>query len=181
MSAGQPAGAGGALAALGLRIRDERPAEADRIAALITEAFSTVAYASGYEARIVERLRAAGALSLSRVCTKGTEIIGHIAVSPVTIGGEEGWVGIGPLAVLPAWQRRGVGSALMMDALEQIRGQGARGAVLVGDPGYYGRFGFAAYPGLRMEGVPPENVLALPFAEAAPEGEPLFHPAFAPE
>jgi putative acetyltransferase len=48
----------------------------------------------------------------------------------------------------------------------------------VGDPGYYQRFGFRNLPGLSVEGVPPENILALPFDNRIPPGEVIFHPAF---
>ena len=53
-----------------------------------------------------------------------------------------------------------------------------RGRVLVGDSGYYSRFGFKTVPGLRYDGVPDEYVLALPFAGALPNGAIVFHPAF---
>ena len=60
----------------------------------------------------------------------------------------------------------------------ELRAAGGEGAVIVGDPGYYARFGFAARDGLTAAGVPDAYVLALPFADAKPRGEAAFHPAF---
>ena len=158
-------------------IRDERAADVSVIGPLITEAFRLLPQASGTEAGIVEKLRAAGALSLSLVAEENGAVIGYLAASEAQIGGEGGWALIGPLAVLPARHRRGIGSALMEEALRRLRAT-SRGAALVGDPGYYGRFGFRAYPGFGMPGLPPEVVQALPFDGPAPRGVLVHHPAF---
>jgi putative acetyltransferase len=160
-------------------IRDERPGETDAIAALITEAFVTAPHADGTEAALVDRLRGAEGLLLSLVAeTEDGTLAGHLGASTVMLDGMAGWSAIAPVAVAPAHQRRGVGSALMRAALERLRQRGGAGAVLVGDPAYYGRFGFAARPGLGAGAIPPEFVLALSFAGAVPQGEIRFHPAF---
>jgi len=163
-----------------MNIRIELASDHPALSALVTEAFRGGVHSCGYEAEIVPRLRAAGALTLSLVATGPDGPIGQVAASPATIDGETGWVGFGPLAVLPAEQRKGVGSALMTKALDMLRPQVARGAVLVGDPNYYRRFGFAAYPELCVAGVPPACVLALPFDGVSPRGAAVFHSAFAP-
>lgn len=160
-------------------IRSETPADAAAISSLVTAAFLTMPYADGTEAAIVERLRQAGGFHLSLVAEEGGEVIGHVAASAATLDGAAGWSGIGPLAVLPGWQRRGVGSALMTAALRLLAPQGHRGVVLVGDPAYYVRFGLVAHSGLTCAGVPPEVVLGLAFApHPAPQGAIGFHPAF---
>lgn len=168
-----------------MRIRTEGAQDRAEISKLITEAFRAARHKSGREAEIVEALRAAGALQLSLVAEAGPEddrvggLLGHIAVSPSEIGGRLGWGLIGPLAVRPDAQGRGVGAALIRAALERLRARpGCPGAVLVGYPAYYGRFGFASYPGLGMPGVPQDAVMALPFGGGAPEGVPAHHPAF---
>ena len=158
-------------------LRAETPQDAVEISALTTAAFATAAHVSGTEAQIVERLRKADALLLSIVCEEDGRLVGHVAASPVEIGGQAGWAGIGPLSVLPDRQRSGIGSALMTEALRQLRAQRQGGAVLVGDPGYYQRFGFVADPTLQVPGVPPEYVLSLPFGPGL-SGEIRFHPAF---
>ena len=102
-----------------------------------------------------------------------------VAVSAARIGADAGWSLFGPLAVAPDRQRQGIGSALMTEALTRLRGS-VRGAVLVGNPAYYRRFGFHAWPGLFLPGVPPEVTLALPLDPGVePGGELVCHPAFA--
>ena len=55
---------------------------------------------------------------------------------------------------------------------------GAKGCLLLGDPGYYERFGFRNLAELILEGVPPENFLSLPFGEDRPQGTVAFHEGF---
>jgi putative acetyltransferase len=159
-------------------IRPERPEDAAAIGPLITEAFLTAEHADGTEAAIVDGLRADGGLLLSLVALDGPTLAGHVAASPVTIDGRPGWAGIGPLAVRADHRRRGLGAALMTAALADLRARGLAGAVLVGDPGFYARFGFAASPGLTVPGVPDVYVLALPFAGEPPTGAVAYHPSF---
>ncbi|MDO5642876.1 MAG: N-acetyltransferase [Paracoccus sp. (in: a-proteobacteria)] len=161
-------------------IRPERPGDKAAIAALTTAAFLTAPHSDGTEADIIARLRAAGALSLSLVAVDGARIIGHAAFSPVTIaGGDQGWMGLGPVSVRPARQGRGTGAALIRDGLARIGAAGAGGCVVLGDPGYYQRFGFAALPGLTLPGLPAGYFMALPFKAPPPQGEVAYHPAFA--
>lgn len=162
-----------------LFVRDERPADADAIHEVIRQAFLVAEHRSGTEQDIVRALRAAGALALGLVVEHGGQLVGHVALSAVRIDGRgQGWFGLGPVAVLPALQGRGVGSQLVRAALDRLRGQGARGCVLLGEPAYYGRFGFRATPGLVLAGVPPEYFLALPFGDDVPKGEVTYHQAF---
>jgi len=135
-------------------------------------------YSHQTEVAIVDGLSAAGALTLSLVAVEN-DVVGHVAFSPVTIDGRTcDWYGIGPLAVRPDRQRKGVGQALMRTGLERIRERDARGCVLVGDPAFYGRFGFTARPELRLAGIPAEVFLALSFDGVFPSGAVQFHPAF---
>jgi putative acetyltransferase len=158
-------------------IRDETAADIPAIGRLVTEALRMLPQSTGTEASIVEALRADGALALSLVAEDGGEVIGYLAASSARVGGQEGWGLIGPLAVAPSRHRQGVGSALMTEALRRLRGT-SRGAALVGDPAYYGRFGFRAFPGFSVAGCPPEAVQALPFDGIEPRGELVHHPAF---
>lgn len=160
-----------------MRIRDETVDDIAAISRVVTEAMLLLAEATGTEARIVEKLRADGALVLSLVAEDAGEVVGHLAASAARIGTEDGWGLIGPLAVVPARHRQGIGSALMAEALRRLRAT-SRGAALVGHPAYYHRFGFRAFPDLRVANCPPEVVLALPFDGIAPSGELIHHPAF---
>lgn len=158
-------------------IRNETAGDIPAIGELVTEALLLLAQSTGTEARIVEALRTDGALTLSLVAEDGGEVVGYLAASPARIGSQNGWALIGPLVVLPSRHHEGIGTALMAEALRRLRAT-SRGAALVGDPGYYGRFGFRAFPWLGVEGCPPEVVQALPFDGAEPHGELIHHPAF---
>ena len=160
-------------------IRDETPADLAAIRAVTKAAFADMAYSSQTEAEIIDELRAAEAIRLSLVAAAHSMVVGNVVFSDVTIGGRDGWAGLGPVSVQPARQRSGVGSALIREGLARMRAEGAAGCVLVGDPGYYARFGFKAVPGLSYEGVPDDYVLALPFDGTVPTGAIVFHPAFA--
>jgi putative acetyltransferase len=80
--------------------------------------------------------------------------------------------------VRPAYQRQGVGKALMHAGLAQLKELHAQGCCLVGDPNYYRQFGFINVPGLVLEGVPPEVFMALSFDGQLPQGTVAFHEAF---
>lgn len=119
-------------------VRHERADEAAAIAALVAEAFGRDA-----EAELVGRLRAAGALTASLVATAAGTLLGHVALSPVETNGQSGpWLGLAPLAVRPAWRRRGIGSRLVRHAVEAAAAAGAQAVFVLGDPGYYDRLGF---------------------------------------
>ena len=161
-------------------IRDERPGDEDAIHEVTTAAFLEAPHTAHTEQFIVRELRHAGALTVSLVAEIAGRIVGHVAVSPVTIDGTEcGWFGLGPVSVLPARQGAGLGSRLVREALTRLRTAGALGCVLVGEPAYYGRFGFLTEPALIVPSVPPEYVQALSFVDRLPRGTVTFHAAFA--
>lgn len=160
-------------------IRPERPEDVDAIARVTEAAFAQAAHASGTERFIVDALRREGGLVVSLVACDASGVVGHVAVSPVAVsGGADGWYGLGPISVQPACQGRGVGSALMREALAELRRRGARGCVLLGDPAFYRRFGFVQATGLTLPGVPPEYFLVLAFDGEAPLGKVRYHRAF---
>lgn len=158
-------------------IRDEIKSDAAAIRTVVTEAMKLLSKATGTEADIVDRLRADNALRLSLVAEDGGQVVGYLAASDGRIGDLSGWGLIGPVAVLPLRHGQGIGSALMTEAIRRLRSSG-KGAALVGDPGYYGRFGFRSFPALRVGDVPPRFVQALPFDGSEPQGELIHHPAF---
>ena len=164
-------------------IRREIPADIAPIDAVTAAAFLEASHTSHTEQFIVAALRAAGALSVSLVAEAEGDVVGHVAVSPVTISdGTIGWYGLGPISVLPAWQGRGVGSSLMRAALEALREMGAAGCVVLGEPTYYGRFGFRAEPGLVLLDIPPEYFQAIAFVNSdLPSGVVAYHDAFEAE
>ena len=165
-----------------MRIRPETIADADVISELIERAFAPEHFSSHTEHFIVRSLREAGALAVSLVAERGQAVLGHVAFSPVAIAGRDvRWYGLGPLAVDPSSQRQGIGSALVIAGLEQLRTLSAAGCVVLGDPAYYSRFGFRAIPELVYPGPPAEYFMAQAFAGAVPRGEVSYHAAFQSE
>ena len=161
------------------RIREEVGGDAAAIERVTEAAFAVAEHADGTEAQIVAALREAGALSVSLVAEIDGRLVGHVAASPVEVSdGAAGWFGLGPLSVLPGRRRRGIGAALVVEALERLRALEAAGCVVLGDPAYYRRFGFRGEPGLELPGVPPAYFLALAFANSLPTGAVTYHAAF---
>ena len=98
------------------------------------------------EADLVDKLREAGALTVSLVALAKAEIVGHIAFSPAKIETDETSVeaiGLGPMAVIPEEQNKGIGSELVIAGLDECVKKGYKIAVVLGHPNYYPRFGFA--------------------------------------
>ena len=162
-----------------VEIRPERSGDEDAIHAVTAAAFLYAPHTSHTEQFIVRELRRADALAVSLVAERDGRIVGHVALSPVRIdGAERDWFGLGPVSVVPECQGAGIGSRLVREALARLRSAGAGGCVLVGEPAYYGRFGFRAEPALVLPGVPPEYFQALCLAGELPAGEVRFDPAF---
>ncbi len=160
-------------------IRTEAAADAAAITAVTVAAFESMAISNHTEHFIVEALRAAGALTLSLVAEMDGRVVGHIAFSPLTVSnGAERWYGLGPVSVLPACQRIGIGTALIEEGLARMKALGAAGCYLVGHPLYYRKFGFANVDGLVLEGVPAEVCFALSFEGRFPRGRVTFHEGF---
>lgn len=165
-----------------MRIRDLIPDDEAVVRELISLAFKAVPVSRQTEAAIHAALRAAGAARVALVAEAEGEVVGQIDISPVTIGGiDRNWLGVGPIAVRPDRQGRGLGRALVLAGMARARALGADGLVLVGDPAFYRRFGFAPKPGLTHEGVPDRYVMAASFGSPVPTGAIRFHPAFAAE
>lgn len=161
-----------------LNIRPESPPDKDAIESVIAAAFLDAPHTSHTEQLIVSALRDAGQLTLSLVAETHGNIVGHIALSPVTIAdGSCGWYGLGPLAVVPAHQNQGIGTKLVTQALNQLRLLGASGCVVLGEPTYYRRFGFTARS-LILPDVPAEYFQAICFQGSMPTGIVTYHNAF---
>lgn len=165
---------------MSIRIRKETATDAAAISAVTVAAFQNAAHTSHTEQFIVTALRNAGQLSVSLVADDGGAVIGHVAVSPVTISdGTVGWLGLGPISVAPDYQGQGIGAQLMAQALAELRALGASGCVVLGEPGYYARFGFKAEPSLVLPEVPPEYFQAVLFSGPLPSGIVSYHESFA--
>lgn len=162
-----------------LLIRPENRGDECAIREVTREAFATHPHGSHTEHFIVDALRNAHVLTISLVAERSGQVVGHIAFSPVAIAdGAPGWFGLGPVSVRPSAQRQGVGRTLVERGLSVLRESGAAGCVLLGEPGFYGRFGFANHPGLVLPGVPQAFFLARAFGPVFPRGEVAYHAAF---
>ncbi len=160
-------------------IRDEAKEDVSVITEVTIAAFKTLEISSHTEQFIIEALRAAKALTLSLVAEVDGRVVGHIAFSPVTISdGTQNWYGLGPVSVLPEYQRRGIGKALIREGLSRLKNLNAKGCCLVGHPQYYRKFGFENVTGLVHEGVPQEVFFALSFDGHFPQGDVMFHEGF---
>ena len=163
-------------------IRPEQPSDVADIDSVQRAAFTFHPHSDQTEHLIVRRLRTSGRLALSLLAeTREGAIVGHVAFSPVTIDGRAmGWMGLGPLAVLPGSQGMGIGSALVRAGLDALGARGTAGCVVFGEPGYYRRFGFEADSRLRYPGAPGEYFLSLALdGMALPSGEVGYDAAFA--
>ena len=164
---------------MSLKIRSELENDINSIEKVTIEAFLDAPHTDHTEQYIVRELRNAEVLTISLVAEFQGSIVGHVAISPVTISsGAKNWFGLGPISVLPKNQRAGVGSALMQEALKRLEELGASGCVLLGDPDYYNRFGFKQKESLILPEVPPEYFQAVLFSGTFPNGEVTYHEAF---
>jgi putative acetyltransferase len=156
-------------------VRPEEPADRLAVCAVIEAAFPTPA-----EAQLVDRLRADGDAEISLVAVDDDVVVGHVMFSRMTAGFRA--LGLGPVAVLPARQRSGVGSLLIKQGLARAAADGWAMVLVLGDPAYYRRFGFD--PKLASGFASPyagPHLMALGLAQPLPRlsGKIDYAPAFA--
>ena len=136
-------------------LRREQPGDEAAIFGVHAAAFARPNVDIAPEAPLVDELRATRDIvaGLSIVALVGDRLVGHVVCSRATIDGSAA-LGLGPLGVLPPHQRRGVGSALVHAVLAAADALDEPVVVLLGDPGYYRRFGFV--PALPLGVQPPD-------------------------
>ncbi len=161
------------------QIKEESPVHYAAIRHVTKAAFAPMSFSSGAEPNIIETLRAEGDLSLSLVAIGQGSLLGHCAFSPVEISGASGrWYALGPIAVRPSDQRKGLGRALVKEGLSRLKTQGAQGCVVIGNPKIYGCFGFQSDGQLIYGALERALVQRIIFQGPAPAGNISFAPAF---
>ena len=163
-------------------IRKEQPGDIDEIWAVNTEAFGSEA-----EANLVNTLRKTGIPYISLVCEIKRILVGHILFTPVELIGDTSGLritGLGPMAVIPELQNRGIGSSLVRAGVQQSKAESYDAIVVLGHPGYYPRFGFA--PSMKFNisseyDVPDEMFMILELKNGSLRGKRgiiRYHDAF---
>lgn len=146
-----------------------------------------LAFPDSNEADLVEALRKVAFPHISLVALVKSQVVGHIFFSPVSIESEKSTftaLGLGPMAVLPEYQKQGIGSALVQEGLKECQRLGHDVVVVIGHKEYYPRFGFipAKQKGLRCEFDVPDDVFMVvelrPGALAGRQGLVRYHPEF---
>ena len=163
-----------------MRIRDEIPDDFVIVNNILTAAFN-----SPGEAGLVDRLRDEAAPLVSLVAESDGVIVGHILFSPVTIENADALLfGLAPMAVRPADQRGGIGSALVREGLARCASLDAAGVIVLGHSAYYPRFGFVPACTFGISStydVPDEVFMALELSQgslASIAGVARYHPVF---
>ncbi len=160
-------------------IRNETISDIETIYKVTIAAFQNHPISNNTEQFIINALRNADALTVSLVAEIDGQVVGHIAFSPVTVSdGSLNWYGLGPISVLPEFQKQGIGKSLIHEGLSLLKRLGGKGCLLVGAPDYYERFGFRNIPDLIYDGIPQKFFLALPFDKKMPQGTVVFHEGF---
>ena len=160
-------------------IRDETPNDEAAIREVNNQAFD-----QPLEARLVEMLREHDGVLLSLVAVVEERVVGHILFTPVTLTtdiAEVSGAGLGPMGVLPEFQRLGVGSKLIISGIERMRQQGVPFIVVLGHAGYYPLFGFerASKYGVRCQWeVPDEAFMIMPITDRPLPGLVRYRPEF---
>ncbi len=116
------------------------------------DAIVRAAFGRADEAVLVDRLRVDEDVIFELVAVEDGEVVGHVLYSRLRVDLYDLYASLGPLAVDPAHQRRGMGSALVRASLEIAREFGCHGVLLLGAPAYYGRFGFSSSATAQVKG-----------------------------
>ena len=155
-----------------MRIRQEMPQDYVSVYRLIQSAFASAEHSDGNEQDLVVALRKSNAFvpSLSLVAEREGRIAGHILFTKAKVGKDSVLV-LAPLSVHPAFQRQGIGAALIKEGHTIARNLGYPYSLVLGSEFYYPRFGYlpALQFGVQVpQGIPSANFMAIKLLENAP-------------
>ncbi|MDF3129648.1 N-acetyltransferase [Kiritimatiellaeota bacterium B1221] len=167
-----------------ITLRPENKSDLEAIDDLLNLAFAFDPHSHQNEGAILQRLRESRKLLLSLVAIdESGELVGQIAFSPVEIDdgspeGTQNWIGLGPMSVNPRLQRMGIGRQLIETGLKEMKSREVSGCVVLGEPGFYERFGFNTYENLILPGALAPFFMARAFNGEVPGGIVHYDPAF---
>jgi putative acetyltransferase len=153
-----------------IRIEDSESVHERSMIRAVNEA----AFGGSQEADLVDMLRGNEHALISLVAELNAGVVGHIMFSRMWINTPAGLVSavaLAPVAVLPEYQRRGIGGLLVQHGLELLRSRGEKIVIVIGHPDYYPRFGFSTDKAKMLEGpFPPEAFMAMELRAGALDG-----------
>ena len=169
---------------MSVEIRGVTPSDLNEVLSVQREAFG-----EPVEAEIVRTVRGLEG-SFGLLAEENGSVVGHVQLSRASVGADP-VLALGPIGVIPAQQRRGIGSMLIRAALEEARAREEIAVILLGSPAFYPRFGFVAgatyglrnpYSGMQEPGfvVAEEDFMVAPLGERAASltGAVRWHPSF---
>ena len=153
-------------------IRQEKRVDREAVEALVQAAFAKACHADGNEHELVHALREGTSFipELSLVMEKDEQLVGHVLFTKAMVG-KDTILCLAPLSVLPAVQREGIGSALVYEGHRTAIALGYTYSVVLGDPAYYGRFGYQKarlFGIIAPEGIDEDYLMAIKLTEEAP-------------
>ena len=169
---------------MNITLRPENKNDIEDIDDLLNLAFAFDSHSLQDEVWILQNLRSSGKLLLSLVALdEEGELVGQIAFSPITVDdgtpeGRKDWIGLGPMSVNPRLQRMGIGRQLIEAGLAEMKSRGVAGCVVLGEPGFYERFGFKANGDLILTGAPAPFFMAQAFDGEMAQGIVTYDKAF---
>lgn len=165
-------------------IREEEEKDFEAISRLLEEAFAADPHSDHQEAMLVERLRSSSSYirKLSLVAVAKVEVVGYLMMSKAKVGNETA-LALAPLAVMPGFQKQGIGTSLVKAAHEKAAALGYQLSLVLGDPRYYSRFGYKTSNEYGIKSpfdVPKENYMAISLNGQSKlyEGEVVYDEAF---
>lgn len=162
-----------------IAIRKESVADIDQINVIHRKAFLHHWFSRGNEDLIINTMRHENGITLSLVAEYKNMLIGNVIFSLLIVEGHlSRWNLLGPLAVLPEFQRQGIGSMLVHYGISLLKSMLYDGCVLFGDPLYYYKFGFTRANTVWHENIPQEFILEQSFSQKQVHGLIRFHQAF---
>ncbi|MEJ5915772.1 GNAT family N-acetyltransferase [Pseudokineococcus sp. 1T1Z-3] len=166
---------------MSLLLRPETPADEEAVSAVVTAAFTAAGAETGPEAAFVRELRRDPGAHMARyslVAMDGVIVVGHVLASRIRVG-QGPALALAPLSVLPSRQRSGVGTQLVERVLSEAATAGETLVLVLGDPAFYGRFGFETASEVGIMGpYRGPSFMARRLAADAPVGEAVYSPVF---